>query len=467
MLRKLTAVLALFMLMTSIFAPIAFGVVTGGVLATGAAKAPKCRAGTTLTKVKKRVRVTVKVRVHGKLKRKRVWKKRWVLVCAVLPPSNAASGDRTPPTTPSGLEAAPGRSQVVLVWNVSSDNVGVAGYRVSRNGAVVSTVQSTSFTDTGLANGTRYDYQVAAVDAAGNASAPATVSSTPVAPGAGADTQAPSSPPSFQAVAGDRQVALSWGASTDNVKVVYYELRRDGAPISFQEGTTFTDTGLVNGTGYAYTVLAFDQAGNVSVAATANATPADTTAPGTPTGLAATPGDAQVSLTWTAPTDNVAVTGYRRLPRRRARRLADDALPPRHGRHERHRLQLHGDRRRRQRQRVRAVDRGDGDAAGADHPRHDPAERAARPHRHARRPPGRPRVERVDGQHRRHRLRDLPRRDARRRRPRHLLHRHRASRTGRSTATPSRRATPRATSRPPAPRRPRRPTRSRRACPRA
>jgi len=310
-LRKLTAVVSLFLLMTSIFAPIAFGVVNGGVVARDAAKAPKCRAGTILTKTKKRVRVTVKVRVHGKLKRKRVWKKRWVLVCTAIAPTSTAAGDRTAPTTPSGLEAAAGRSQVVLVWNSASDNVGVTGYRISRNGAVVSTVPSTSFTDTGLANGTRYDYQVSALDAAGNASAPASVSSTPQAPGAGADTQAPSAAPSFTAVAGDRQVALSWGASTDNVKVVYYELRRDGAPISFQEGTTFTDTGLANGTAYAYTVIAYDQAGNASVAATANATPADTTAPGTPAGLAAIPGDAQVSLTWTAPTDNVAVTGYR------------------------------------------------------------------------------------------------------------------------------------------------------------
>ena len=67
MLRKLTAVLSLFLLMTSVFAPIAFGVVSGGVIARDAAKAPKCGAGTILTKTKKRVRVTVKVRVHGKL----------------------------------------------------------------------------------------------------------------------------------------------------------------------------------------------------------------------------------------------------------------------------------------------------------------------------------------------------------------------------------------------------------------
>ena len=122
---------------------------------------------------------------------------------------------------------------------------------------------------------------------------------------------APGAPPAFTATPGDRQVALSWGAAGDDVGVVYYELRRDGAAIAFQEGRTFTDSSLVNGTAYAYTVLAIDAAGNTSPVSSATATPADTTPPSTPLALAATPGNAQVSLTWTASTDNVAVTGYR------------------------------------------------------------------------------------------------------------------------------------------------------------
>ena len=129
-------------------------------------------------------------------------------------------------------------------------------------------------------------------------------------PKAAADITPPSAPPSFTAVAGDRQVALSWGASTDDTRVVFYQVFRDGVPIGAQEARTLTDTGLVNGTTYTYTVVAHDAADNVSLASTAQATPADTTPPSVPANLVATPGDAQVSLTWTDSTDNVAVTAY-------------------------------------------------------------------------------------------------------------------------------------------------------------
>jgi chitinase len=66
-----------------------------------------------------------------------------------------------------------------LTWNAATDNVGVTGYRVYRNGVLVSTVSGTSYTDTGLVAGTTYQYRVTAIDAAGNESTPgATTSGT-------------------------------------------------------------------------------------------------------------------------------------------------------------------------------------------------------------------------------------------------------------------------------------------------
>jgi hypothetical protein len=89
--------------------------------------------------------------------------------------------DTTPPTAPAGLTATPGDAQVSLAWQASSDNVGVAGYRVYRNGTEVAQVSSLAYTDTGLVNGTSYTYDVVAYDAAGNASTPSnTASATPV-----------------------------------------------------------------------------------------------------------------------------------------------------------------------------------------------------------------------------------------------------------------------------------------------
>lgn len=87
--------------------------------------------------------------------------------------SNAATADTSPPTTPSGL-ATTGQttSSVSLTWKASTDNVGVAGYKVYRYGPTTNTatISGTSFTDTGLAAGTSYSYTVSAFDAAGNES---------------------------------------------------------------------------------------------------------------------------------------------------------------------------------------------------------------------------------------------------------------------------------------------------------
>ena len=83
-----------------------------------------------------------------------------------------AAGDTQPPTVPTGLTATVvGTSRVDLSWNASTDNVGVAGYTIYRNGAVLANVGSTSFSDLLLTANTTYTYRVDAFDAAGNHSA--------------------------------------------------------------------------------------------------------------------------------------------------------------------------------------------------------------------------------------------------------------------------------------------------------
>ncbi|TDP97774.1 glycoside hydrolase family 48 protein [Labedaea rhizosphaerae] len=80
-------------------------------------------------------------------------------------------GDTQPPTTPTGVTVTATTSDSVsLSWSASTDNVGVAGYLVQRNGIQVGSVATTGFTDTGLAAGTAYSYTVRARDAAGNLS---------------------------------------------------------------------------------------------------------------------------------------------------------------------------------------------------------------------------------------------------------------------------------------------------------
>jgi glucosylceramidase len=103
-----------------------------------------------------------------------------------------SGGDTTPPSTPSGLAASgTTASSTNLSWSASTDNVGVTGYLVFRNGVQVGTPSGTSFADSGLSASTTYSYTVKARDAAGNQSAasaalPVTTSAT----GGGVDPNA-------------------------------------------------------------------------------------------------------------------------------------------------------------------------------------------------------------------------------------------------------------------------------------
>jgi len=97
--------------------------------------------------------------------------------------------DTTPPTTPANLTAAAiTANRIDLAWSASTDNVGVAGYTVTRDGMPLATVAptATSYSDTAVAPGSTHTYTVSAFDAAGNTSPPstsATATTPPLAAG--------------------------------------------------------------------------------------------------------------------------------------------------------------------------------------------------------------------------------------------------------------------------------------------
>jgi hypothetical protein len=100
--------------------------------------------------------------------------------------SASVSGDTQAPAAPQGLTAgATSATRVDLAWQPATDDVGVTGYRIYLDGAMVGTIGAvTSYPDTTARADSTYDYQVRAVDAAGNESGPgetATVA-TPVTP---------------------------------------------------------------------------------------------------------------------------------------------------------------------------------------------------------------------------------------------------------------------------------------------
>lgn len=86
--------------------------------------------------------------------------------------------DTQAPTTPSGLTCvASNATSISMAWNAATDNYGVAGYRLFRNGSLIAQLSGTSYADTGLNPASTHNYAVCAYDAAGNVSS----TSAPVA----------------------------------------------------------------------------------------------------------------------------------------------------------------------------------------------------------------------------------------------------------------------------------------------
>src|SRR3989344_4094958 len=94
--------------------------------------------------------------------------------------TTAAGVDNTAPTVPGGLVASSvQQNSIGLLWQASTDNVGVVGYKVSRNGVEIARVgNQTAYTNTGLNAGTSYVYTVSAFDANYNFSGIASVTVT-------------------------------------------------------------------------------------------------------------------------------------------------------------------------------------------------------------------------------------------------------------------------------------------------
>ena len=182
-----------------------------------------------------------------------------------------APGDTTAPTAPTGLtKTAATVSSVSLSWTASTDNVGVAGYSLTRNGVAAGTTATRTTTFTGLACGTTYTLGVAAYDAAGNTSSRTTLSAATSACAPAGDTQAPTAPSGLAVnSATQTSLSLSWSASTDNVGVTGYGLY--GAGSGTVAATSTSVAGLACGTSYTVQVDAFDAAGNHSAKASVTA----------------------------------------------------------------------------------------------------------------------------------------------------------------------------------------------------
>ncbi|MBP3965444.1 S-layer homology domain-containing protein [Paenibacillus lignilyticus] len=122
--------------------------------------------------------------------------------------------------------------------------------------------------------------------------------------------EAPLKPTGLESIAGDGNVTVSWTANTE-ADLAGYNVYRDGTLVTASPitATSLKLNDLENGKTYQIKVTAVDTAGNESEQAAVSATPHDQTAPKKPTGLQASEGDGNVTVSWTANTE-ADLAGY-------------------------------------------------------------------------------------------------------------------------------------------------------------
>jgi hypothetical protein len=192
----------------------------------------------------------------------------------------------------------------------------ITNYKYSTNGGGLFTACSPPQTNspiviTGLSNGTLYNIQIRAVNAIGDGTATVSTAATPsiaaIAPSAPTITV-------ITPTSGQLSVAFTAGSNGGSA-ITNYKYSTDGgsnftACSPTQTTSPVVITGLSNGTPYNIQLKAVNAVGDGTATASTAATPASV--PGAPTIGTATAGNAQVSITFSAPGSNggSAVTGY-------------------------------------------------------------------------------------------------------------------------------------------------------------
>jgi len=220
---------------------------------------------------------------------------------------------------PLTLTATPGNGAVTLDYNAVPGAASYSIYASTDPAAAPSTysyitnTSGTTYTQTGLSNGTTYYYVVVPVDSVGNAGTPSNNASALV--------QLPA-PTGLTATPGDSAVTLTFTPAADlgvDYTQVYVSTDANAALSSYTyigsadaSGTSYTQTGLTNGTTYYYYVVSHNAGGPGTPSATVNATipvPASLSAP---TSLTGTHGNGIIRLSWIAPTGAVSFYNVKR-----------------------------------------------------------------------------------------------------------------------------------------------------------
>lgn len=183
--------------------------------------------------------------------------------------------DTDAPTVPQNLSAhAVSTDQINLSWDASTDNVGVSGYQVFRDGIQIATSSATTYADIGLVASTTYAYNVTAFDAlfqisTSSATTTATTQSVVVAPSSPSttprgDIQGTQTIPSLKNLKVTRNrtnVSLSWDTTIPTQSTVSWGVTHEYEIASLEERSRFMThatnlSGLREGTQYVFRIMA-------------------------------------------------------------------------------------------------------------------------------------------------------------------------------------------------------------------
>ena len=231
---------------------------------------------------------------------------------------------------PSGtvtLTVTPGNRKNDLSWNHPSvRGTPAATYSVYRRtgttgdySRITSGITGTTYSDTGLANGTTYYYYIRAENTEGSVDSTAKSGR----PDAAIVNVAPSGTVTLTVAPGDKKNDLSWNhPSTRGVpRATARVFRRTGTSGSYSSiasgltGTTYEDTGRVNGTTYYYYIRYENTEGSVDSTAKSGR-PAAAVVNRAPSGtitLSAVEGDGKIDFSWNHPSDRGVPTANYRL----------------------------------------------------------------------------------------------------------------------------------------------------------
>lgn len=220
---------------------------------------------------------------------------------AGTPGTVVVSNPTTPPGAPLNVTATPGNTQATIFFSPpsSAGSSAIVRYDVTCLGGFSTRTAfgtASPITVTGLSNTFTYDCSITATNAT-NTGPPATVSVTPTAP-----VTVPDAPTITNAADGNTQATISFnppgndgGASINNYIVTC------GTATATGQTSPVTVGGLSNGTTYSCTVAATNSMGTGPQSAAVSVTPG--TVPGVPGITGAVPGNAQATISFTAPAD--------------------------------------------------------------------------------------------------------------------------------------------------------------------